>query len=85
MPLRNDRGKRRNWDNSQEPNFFVLFCFCFLIFVFFFVIYLFIYFFEFIYVANLEFIKGEWGVLEECELIIGPDDGFYLFVYFFQI
>ena len=42
-----------------------------------------LFFFEFIYVANLEFIKGEWGVMEECELIIGPGmmDFIYLFIF----
>ena len=42
-----------------------------------------LFFFEFIYVANLEFIKGEWGVLEEHGLIIRPNGVFCLFVYFY--
>ena len=42
--------KRCNWDKTQYPNLFVFFLLLPLFFFF---------FFEFIYVANLEFIKGE--------------------------
>ena len=42
--------KRCNWDKTQYPNLFVFFLL---------LLPLFFFFFKFIYVANLEFIKGE--------------------------
>ena len=43
--------KRCNWDKTQYPNLFVFFLLLLPLF----------FFFKFIYVANLEFIKGEWA------------------------